>query len=285
MKKIIYFLFLILVIPFFMTTQAKAEDYREVFQQAAEALQRNDMETAITLYEKVIKLNPSFAPAYNNLGLLYREAGLDPVEVAWYFKSAIDIDPKFEDAYINLGKAYYVLNYFDLAERYTLKALELNPDSGQAKLSLGWIYLLGKTRPQDALALFKQIIDTSDNPAAYFGLGMAYFMVGESPRTLECITKLREMQQDNLALQLEELVRNYQNMPKTETRPTTIQEEGIGGKDPLSQQKGVRTGVSSQTNGPTQITVTGTIPVQLKGKLIVEPPQAPAQSQSGVLKR
>lgn len=266
------------------TSFAQKEDYRIVFQQAAEAAAQGDIEKAITLYEQVLHLNPSFAPAYNNLGLLYREAGLDPVEVAWYFKSAVDIDPKYDEAYANLGRAYYVLNYFDLAERYTQKALELNPNLIQAKLSLGWIYLLGKSDPWKALGYFKEIVEKSENPAAYFGLGMAYFMIGESPRALECITKLREMDQNALALQLEELVRNFENMPKTQERPT-IQDEGTGGRDPVSSS--VRPNVPSAPQGQTQVTVTGTIPVQLRGKLVVDPPKAAEAQQpsSGVLKR
>jgi len=283
MKNKIYFLIVSFVLIFASVSYAQMEDYREIFQQAIKAAAKGEAEKAISLYEKVLDLNPSFAPAYNNLGLIYREAGLDPIEVAWYFKSAVDIDPKFEEAYVNLGKAYYVLNYFDLAERYTLKALELNPDSGQAKLSLGWIYLLGKTNPWKALGYFKEVLEFSENPAAYFGLGMSYFMVGESPRALECITKLREMNQDALALQLEELMRHYESMPKTQEQPS-IQDEGAGGNDPV-QFSGVRSNASSAVAGPTQITVTGTIPVQLRGKLTVEPSAESKESPSGVLKR
>jgi tetratricopeptide (TPR) repeat protein len=276
-------LILVVILIFLSVSYVQAEDYQQLFQQANELAQKSDYENAIKLYEKVIELNPNFAAAYNNLGLAYREVGLDPVEVAWYFKNAVDIDPHFEDAYINLGKAYYGLGYFDLAERHTLKALELNPNSGQAKLSLGWIYLLGKSSPQDAIGYFKEIAETWQNPSAYFGLGMAYFMVGESPKTLEYITKLREMQQDNLAMQLETVIRGYEYIPAPKDEP--LLDEADTREDPLRRPTQSQMNVSSDFDGPTQITVSGTIPVRLSGKLIPEPPPASNQPKSGVLKR
>jgi tetratricopeptide (TPR) repeat protein len=283
MKKIIHFFIILIAVSLLVLRPVQAQDYRQLFQQASEYAQKGDMEEAIKLYEKVLKLNPNFAPAYNNLGLAYREIGLDPVEVAWYFKNAIDVDPKFEDAYINLGKSYYGLGHFDLAEHYTLKALELNPSSAQAKLSLGWIYLLGKSRPQDAIKYFEELAETWQNPSAYFGLGMAYFMVGESPRTLECITKLREMQQDSLALQLETVIRGYEYMPGAEDAP--LLQEAQTKEDPLAKRPQSQVTTSTNFEGPTQITVTGTIPVRLSGKLVVDPPAAVEQPKSGVLKR
>ena len=282
MKRTIFFAVALIVSCNLWTLSVHAQEYQELFDQANEYAQKNEMEKAIQFYEKVIKLNPNFAPAYNNLGLAYGQIGLDPVEVAWYFKNAIDVDPRFEEAYINLGKSYYGLGYFDLAERYTLKALELDPQSAKAKLSLGWIYLLGKSRPQDAIKYFEELAQTRQEPSAYFGLGMAYFMVGESPRTLECITKLREMSQDNLALQLETVIRGYEYMPGRENAP--LLEEAQAQEDPLAQRPRSQLAPAPGLEGPTEITVLGTLPVRLSGKLVVEEPKE-EKPKTGVLKK
>lgn len=279
-----YHAFKIILIILFLSVSVMtvgAQDYQAIFREAMIAAQQGDLETATKLYERTIKINPNFAPAYNYLGLAYQQMGLDPIEVAWYFKTAVDIDPQFEDAYINLGKSYYGLGHFDLAEKHTLKALELNPNSTQAKLSIGWIYLLGKSRPKDAIVYFKEIAEKWQNPSAYFGLGMAYFMSGESPQVLECITKLREMQQDDLATQLEGIVRSYDYQAAPQDQPL-LQHAGPS-QDPLARPLESRMSVSDVA-GPMEITVTGTIPVRLSGKLIEEPPAAPKERKSGVLK-
>ena len=262
MKKIIFVLFCV----FFLINVASvysAEQYEILFDQASRLSQAGKNEEAIELYEQVIELNPNFAPAYNNIGMAYRSSGLDIVEVAWYFKAAIDIDPKFDQAYVNLGKAYYNMGHFDLAERYTAKAIEVNPGSAEAKLSLGWICLLGKSRPDEALVYFKDVVDRTGHPSAFFGLGMAYFMSGDGARVLECITKLREMGEDNLAMQLETIIRGNEYEHSQQDQPLLRESEDK--VDPLAASVPVRTTAGSQSS--TKITVTGTIPVRLKGKL------------------
>lgn len=245
-----------------------AEEYLVVFDQAIQLSQKGEAEEAIKLYEKVIELNPNFAPAYNYLGMAYQSMGLDIVEVAWYFKAAIDIDPSFDHANINLGKAYYNMGHFDLAELYTLKALETNPNSWEAKISLGWIYLFGKSDPEKAIVYFKDVSDGISHPSAFFGLGMAYSMAGDAPRVLGCITTLREMDEDALATQLESIIREDRFQKKQGDRPAL--QETKDRADPLAgpaPSRGANVQTSFGSPSATKITVTGAIPVRLKGKL------------------
>lgn len=267
MKRIIFVLFCIFLL-LNTANSYSAQQYQKLFDQANQLAQQGKNEEAIALYEQVIELNPNFAPAYNNLGMIYQSSGLDIAEVAWYFKAATDIDPKFDQAYVNLGKAYYNMGHFGLAERYTAKALEINPKSIEAKLSLGWICLLGKSRPDEALIYFKEASENTRHPSAYFGLGMAYFMSGDGARVLEYITKLREMGEDGLATQLETIIRDNQYQRPQQQQP--LLQEAEDKTDPLAGsvppgRANVRTTIGAPT--PRKITVTGTIPVRLKGNL------------------
>ena len=200
---------------------------KELYEKAAAAADGGNYELAVNLYEQMIEINPDFAPAYNGLGLTYRYLGeSDPQEIVWLFKTATEIDPKFAQAYDNLGKTYYGMGDFENAERSCKKALDLNPDMLSAQLSLGWIYLLGKSQPRTAVKYFQEAAKKKDVPYAYYGLGIAHFMAGEKPMVLEIITKLKQMQKDDLAKNLESMIRDkyyvppgMPNAPLVKTRP------------------------------------------------------------------
>ena len=175
--------------------------------------QQGNYSVAIKLYEKAIELNPNIAFSYLLLGMAHKDMGTDLSEVAWLFKTAVDIDPKYAEAWNNLGKAYYGMGEFDKAEKAALKALALKPDLIDAKLSLGWIYLLGKSQPADAIPYFNQVLGNIPIPRAYYGLGLAYFMNGNRAMVLEVITTLRSLDHDTMATQLENIVRSSNYNP------------------------------------------------------------------------
>lgn len=192
---------------------AFGQEMNGLYEQGRRFYEQGDYPKAIDLLEKSIKLDGNFAPAYNQLGLAYKDSNANPSEVVWYFKTAIQIDPNYLEAYDNLGKAYYGMGEFDKAEEAFKKALAINPDYGGVQFSLAWVYLLGKSRPHDAIFYFKKVLERTKLPYAYFGLGLAYFMVDERPLVLDMITSLREAKEDKLAEQLENMVRDYYYVP------------------------------------------------------------------------
>ncbi len=195
---------------------AAEETFQELYDKGNEYFQQGQYEKAIGQLEGAVKINPNSAPAYNLLGLAYQQTDGNLREVVWYFKTAVDIDPLFIDAYDNLAKAYYNLGMFDKAEQYCKKALEINPEYGGAQFSLAWIYLLGKSQPNEAIYYFNKVLEKAKISYAYYGLGMAYFMVDNRPMVLDTITTLRGMNEDKLAEQLENVVRDFYYMPGEE---------------------------------------------------------------------
>ena len=212
-SKFFYVFFLTLMLILASTSFLFAETLKELYEKGAEAYSQGNYTKAIEYFEAAVKVNPNFAPAYNALGLAYRETNPNIREVAWYFKTAVDIDPNFADAHDNLAKAYYGMGQFDKAETSCKKALEIYPELGSAQFSLAWIYLLGKSRPVDAIFYFKKVLEKAKIPNAYFGLGMAYFMAGNRAMVLEMITMLRGAGEEKYAEQLENIVRDYQYAP------------------------------------------------------------------------
>ena len=254
---------------------AHAESIKELFTQGEQLYSQGEFKKAIDFYEKTIELDPNFAPAYNSLGLVHREINTDLSEIAWLFKTATEIDPKFAQAYDNLGKAYYGMGEFDKAEQSCLKALDLAPGLLSSQLSLGWIYLLGKSQPKEAIYYFNEVIKKNKIPYAYLGLGMGYFMSGNRPMVLDVITTLREMQKEDMAKQLENMVRSSYYREQANGTPLVNTQPAEQAEMPTS------TGPSSQlvSSGPVQPMPsaddrnlgTSTMRVRLKGKMHMAP--------------
>ncbi len=184
-----------------------------LFRDATKAFYEKDFDRAIELYEKLNKIYPNFAPSYNYLGLAKKEKGAHNNEIIWQLNKAIELDPNYAQAYENLGKVYYNAGNFDEAEKNALKAVALDASLINSKLSLAWIYLIGKSEPRKAITYFQDVLNEQRVAYAYFGLGMAYMQDEQKFKVLEIITDLRSMDEDGLAGELEKMVRNNSYVP------------------------------------------------------------------------
>ena len=108
---------------------------------------KGDWENARAAYEKALPLDDRNPTVYNNLAADYLQLSQktdDRVLFARcleYFKKAIELDPSYVSPYNGLGAAYRLTGNQDGAITCWEKALELKPDSGEALLSLGLVYL------------------------------------------------------------------------------------------------------------------------------------------------
>lgn len=189
------------------SAQTAKDILKKLFEQATNAYYQKDYPNAIELYRKSLEIYPKFAPSLYYMGLCYREGSNDILEAKKWFQKAIEADPRHAQAYDQLSKIFYNQADFENAEQYALKALELNPELVGPRLSLGWIYLLIKNQPSDAIAYFEQAIKQTDIPLVQIGLGIAYITDNQKYKVLEMITNLRKAGREELALELERMVR------------------------------------------------------------------------------
>ncbi len=105
--------------------QRQARDYRV---QGAEMQRMGNLDGALSLYEKAKGLDPTYAVAYNDAGVIYESKGLTEQAEANYLKS-IDIDPTYLSAYSNAASLYETKRDLDQAAYYWKKRIELGfPD-------------------------------------------------------------------------------------------------------------------------------------------------------------
>lgn len=112
---------------------------------------------SIEEYQKALKLDPNYAEALNNLGMVFFHLNqIDKANDA--FQNAIELEPKEASYYVNLGFVHYRRGDIDKAISFFNKALEL--DSG---LAIGW-QCIGVKTPTEKIRRNGIDRDSSDIP-------------------------------------------------------------------------------------------------------------------------
>ena len=107
-------------------------------------------EAAVEAYERVVAIDPAYAAAWNNLGLLQHRMGRYERAQACY-RSALEADDSCCQAAFNLGSLHEDLSDFSTAIGWYRRALEMEPDYADAHFNLAGV--LGKAGQADAAAL------------------------------------------------------------------------------------------------------------------------------------
>ena len=138
---------------------------------------KKEYNLALPLFKKSIDLNPDYEMAHNNIGILYGNIG--NLELAIYhYKKAININPKQSQAFNNLGNAYQKLGNKIDAEKSYKSALKINPLFVDAKNNLGTL-LMDDEKYADAIPLFKDVINKNPNfSQAYSNLANVFRRIG-----------------------------------------------------------------------------------------------------------
>ena len=129
------------------------------FQRSEQAFHSGDFHSAVGHLQKAIQIEPNFVQAHNNLGASYVE--LKQYESAvTEFQKAIDLDSKVHAPYRNLGLGLFLLRRYPQAELAERQALQLNPQSGLARYTLGRILAAEGGNAPEAEKLLRQFTST-----------------------------------------------------------------------------------------------------------------------------
>ena len=124
-----------------------SENYRAWYELGA--IQRtSDPSAAANAFSKALAIQPNFAPAERDLGML-RFDQKDYSGAAQHLSRAVDLDPADSRSYNYLGICYSRMSQFSKAVASYQKALQLAPDLAEAHLNLSYAYQ-HLNRSQDA---------------------------------------------------------------------------------------------------------------------------------------
>ncbi|MCD6012096.1 MAG: hypothetical protein K0Q79_1958 [Flavipsychrobacter sp.] len=156
---------------------------------AAVTIARNThWKDAYTLYKKDIEHAPNAHRLFYYLGSTIINDAIDETDLATkakkmedgigYLKRSLAIYPGFTELYPQIGNSYLKINALDSAERYTLKAIELNPRDTFSITNLAASYFKqGKYRQSLDLCKNITLLDTTF-ARAYRNMGSCYLKLG-----------------------------------------------------------------------------------------------------------
>ena len=121
-------------------TTSKEAEADEWLTKGNTAYEAKNYDEAITCYKKATELDPDFASAYYNLGIIYTAQGMFDKAVPAY-KQVLTIKPDYYAARNNLATAYIKIGMFDEAIAELKQVLASNPDLPHAHFNLGECYL------------------------------------------------------------------------------------------------------------------------------------------------
>ena len=134
------------------------------YERALRSLQNDKTDEAISHFEQVIALNPSFALAHTNLGLLHLQKG-DLEQAKKSFENAINQDKSDAIAYTHLAVIQRQQGAFEEARQNYERAIDSDADYANAYLNYGIlldIYLQDFPQALRQYEIYQKLADKPD---------------------------------------------------------------------------------------------------------------------------
>ncbi|OIQ97164.1 photosystem I assembly protein Ycf3 [mine drainage metagenome] len=157
---------------------------RKAFAEGAARQAAGDARGAVAAYHRAVSLDPHYAEAYCNLGLVLFELGARAPALAAY-RAALALSPGFVEAHNNLGNALLRLDQPQQAAAHFRTAIALDPARPQPHSNLGQALLeLGEPAAAEAAHRAALALDAA-LPDAVNDLGLALARQNRCEEALE----------------------------------------------------------------------------------------------------
>ena len=143
---------------------------------------------AVGQFQRVIKMDPEYAKAYEGIGKAYYEKG-DYQQAEKYLKNAIKIDPKLWKSHTYLATIYKKQKNYKSAISAFQVALESSPNKGMIYNNIGYAYYLKGDNHRAVYSYKKALAHKYTNEKVYNNMGMALANLEKYEAALQAFIK------------------------------------------------------------------------------------------------
>lgn len=145
-SKFIVFIVIVVSVLLFTGAGFSEQDAKSYRAKGWEAQKKGNLDEAITYYRQATILDPDYAVAYNDLGVVWEAKGNAEKAKEMYLK-AIEIEPSYPNSYSNLALFYESQGDYNKAALYWKKRANLgSPDDPYTTLAKSRIEKIASTR-------------------------------------------------------------------------------------------------------------------------------------------
>jgi eukaryotic-like serine/threonine-protein kinase len=160
-----------------LTTSSEAYEFylrgrNLLFQYMSHTFDDSDLDVAIRMFQEAIELDPDFARAHYGLGRCY----------------------------VHHGQGYGGGEYYDLAEKSLLRALELDENIHGARLQMVYVYLHRGEKEQALGTLADVRRDAPNDPTVFIVAGMLYRLNGLYDKAIRQYDRLLELNPNDIVI-------------------------------------------------------------------------------------
>lgn len=138
-------------IPFFQNQHRKEPKDPDLLFGLAVAYERSeDFDNAVTMFKKLLKLDPKSAIVLNYLGYMYADKGINLEEAKDLISRALEAEPDNAFYIDSMGWVFYRMNRFEEAKESLEKAVSLLPTDATLRDHLGDVYISLNLKQQAA---------------------------------------------------------------------------------------------------------------------------------------
>ncbi|MDG2269364.1 MAG: tetratricopeptide repeat-containing glycosyltransferase family protein [Alphaproteobacteria bacterium] len=161
--------------------QSRLKQVEAAFQHATALHREGKLDKAIAGYRQVVQVAPSYARAYNNLGVALRAKSQYAAAVVAYERSLANV-PHDAGALSNMGNALRALGRFEEAEAAHRAALEAKPGYAEARYNLSLV-LKDLGRFAESLDYLNETVRAKpDYAEAHWDRALAWLQAGDLER-------------------------------------------------------------------------------------------------------